>query len=327
MKISGFIGNERIIEQLGCLIDAGRFPHAVVIEGAEGLGKKTLARLLATALVCRGEKKPCMECSQCHKAAEKIHPDIFEYSAAGGANSFHVDIIRDVVKDAYVQPNEAEYKVYILGNADCMSVSAQNALLKILEEPPEYVVFILTARSKSMLLETVLSRSVVVTLEGVEPDEGARFISSRIDDVSYEDAKRALETFNGNIGKAVASFSDGKENELAGVCREICRALVDSSEYELLCACSVFQKDRGSVVFACDFLKNIFRDALVCNENSECLSGQRDTAIMLKTKLTRQKLVDLMNVCDTLKEMALMNSNNSILITKICYSLRQAVGR
>lgn len=327
MKISGFIGNERIIEQFGCLIDAGRFPHAVVIEGAEGLGKKTLARLLATALVCHGEEKPCMECTQCHKAMEKLHPDIFEYSAAGGANSFHVDVIRDVIKDAYVQPNEAEYKVYILGNADCMSISAQNALLKVLEEPPKYVVFILTARSKSMLLETVLSRSVVVTLEGVNADEGALFISSQIDEVSYEKAKIALETFNGNIGKAIGSFSDGKENELAEICCNICKSLVNSSEYELLCACSVFQKDRNSVIFACDFLKNIFRDALVYNENSECLSGQKDTAILLKTKLTGQKLVDLMNVCDTLKEMALMNSNNSILITKICYSLRQAAGR
>ncbi|MDE5985199.1 MAG: hypothetical protein K2H13_08105 [Eubacterium sp.] len=327
MNDLNFISNERVIEQLGCLIDSKRFPHAVVIEGAQGLGKRTLARLLATALVCRGENKPCMDCTQCSKSVQKIHPDIFEHSAAGGANSFHVDVIRDVVKDAYVQPNEADYKVYILGNADCMSVSAQNALLKVLEEPPSYVVFILTAQSKSMLLETVLSRSVTVKLEGVDADKGAAYISSKLDDVSYEQAKQGLETFNGNIGKTIDSFADGKQNELARTCCDICRALVDDSEYSLLCACSIFQKDRGAIVFAADFLKNIFRDALVYNENSSFLSGQRETARLLKTKLTKQKLVDLINVCDTLKEMALMNSNNSILITKICYSLRQAVGR
>lgn len=327
MKALDFIGNEKIIEQLGCLIDTGRFPHAVVIEGEQGIGKRTLARLLATALVCRGEDKPCCECTQCRKAKEKIHPDIFEYSAQGGVNSFHVDVIRDVVKDAYVQPNEAQHKVYILGNADCMSVSAQNALLKVLEEPPQYVVFILTAKSKSMLLETVLSRSVVVSLEGVDVCKGAGFISSKLENVSRDDAKAALEMFNGNIGKAIDSFSDGKENELAKVCCDICRVLVDGSEYALLCLCAVFQKDRNSIVFACDFLKNIFRDALVYGTNSDFLSGQRETAKFLKTKLTRQKLVDLMNVCDTLKEMAIMNSNNSILITKICYSLRQAAGR
>lgn len=327
MKSINFVGNERVINQLGCLIDSGRFPHAVVIEGAHGLGKKTLARFLATALICRGEEKPCMECTQCHKAKEKIHPDIFEHIASGGANSFHVDVIRDIVKDAYVQPNEAEYKVYILGNADCMSISAQNALLKVLEEPPQYVVFILTAQSKSMLLETVLSRSVVVSLESVDADKGAAYIASHIDNVNYNDAKSALAIFNGNIGKTIDSFSDGKENELARVCCDICQALSQDSEYALLRACSVFQKDRGSIVFACDFLKNIFRDALVYDENGDFLSGQKETAKLLKTKLTKQKLVDLMNVCDKLKEMALMNSNNSILITKICYSLRQAAGR
>ena len=89
----------------------------------------------------------------------------------------------------------------------------------------------------------------------------------------------------------------------------------------------LFQKDRESIVFACDFLKNIFRDALVYGSGAQLMSGQKDTAKLLKTKLTRQKLVDLLRVCDTLKKMALMNSNNSILITKICYSLRQAAGR
>ena len=326
MKID-FVGNERIIEQLGCLIDSKRFPHAVVIEGERGLGKKTLARSLATALVCRGEEKPCMECAQCHKAKEKIHPDIFEHSASGGANSFHVDVIREVVKDAYVQPNEAEFKIYILGNADCMSISAQNALLKVLEEPPQYVVFILTAQSKSMLLETVISRSVVVSLESVDADKGAGYMSSHFEDIAFDEAKTALETFNGNIGKALESFSDSRQSELARVCCDICTALVNDNEYSLLCACSVFQKDRNSIVFACDFLKNIFRDALVYNENGDFLSGQKDIAKLLKTKLTRQKLIDLMSVCDTLKEMAIRNSNNSILITKICYSLRQAVGR
>ncbi len=327
MKTLDFIGNKRIVKQLGCLIDSGRFPHAIVIEGEKGLGKRTLARLLAAALVCRSEERPCMECAQCRKAKEKIHPDIFEYSASGGANSFHVDVVRDVIKDVYIQPNEADYKVYILGNADCMNLSAQNALLKVLEEPPQYAVFIMTAQSKSMLLETVLSRSVLVGLEGVDAQEGAAYISSHCDDVDFNDAKNALEIFNGNIGKAIESLSNGRENELAGVCCDICRGLVDDSEYSLLCACSVFQKDRESVVFACDFLKNIFRDALVFSDGSDLLSGQRETARLLKTKLTGQKLIDLINVCDKLKDMAIMNSNNSVLITKICYSLRQAAGR
>lgn len=327
MNSFDFVGNERTIEQVGVLIDSGHFPHAVVIEGEKGLGKKTLASFIAAALVCRGENKPCFDCTQCNKAKGHIHPDIFEYSASGAANSFHVDVVRDVIKDVYIKPNEADYKVYILGNADCMSVSAQNALLKVLEEPPEYVVFILTAQSKSMLLETVLSRSVVITLEGVDRNAGAKYIVSHCDNIGFDDAKKLLSTFNGNIGKTIDSIKDGKTLELANICCDICRALVEDNEYSLLRACSVFQKDRQSIVFACDFLKNIFRDSLVYSGDSNVLSGRGDVASMLKTKLTKQKLIDLISVCDKLKTMALMNSNNSVLITKICYSLREAVGR
>jgi len=327
MNSLDFIGNERTIEQLGVLLDSGHFPHAVVIEGEKGLGKKTLASFIAAALICRGENKPCLNCPQCSKAIRHIHPDVFEHTASGGANSFHVDVVRDVIKDVYVKPNEADFKVYILGNADCMSISAQNALLKVLEEPPEYVVFVLTARSKSMLLETVLSRSVVISLETVDVMQGAKYISTHFDGITFDEAKKTLATFGGNIGKAVESLTDSRSVEIADICCDICKALVEDNEYSLLCKCSVFQKDRQSIVFAADFLKNIFRDALVFDGGKNLLSGKAEIAQMLKTKLTKQKLVDLIAVCDKLKSMAVMNSNNSVLITKICYSLRQAVGR
>lgn len=327
MKALDFVGNNRVIEQLGCLIDSGRFPHALIIEGEQGLGKRTLARQLAAALVCRSESKPCMECAQCRKAVQNIHPDIFEHSAAGGANSFHVDVVRNVISDAFVQPNEAEYKVYILGNADCMSVSAQNALLKVLEEPPSYVVFILTASSKSMMLETVLSRSVVVTLEGVPLEDGVKYISDRFRDADKNSIRANLEAFNGNIGKATDALQEGKTGDLTNVCVSLCKAMVNDNEYALLTACSVFQKDRQGIVFAMELLKNIFRDALVYGNGCDLVSGQLETITLLKNKLTRQKLIDLIAICDKLKEMALMNSNNSLLITKICYSLREAVGR
>ncbi|MGN1329572.1 MAG: ATP-binding protein [Eubacterium sp.] len=327
MKFKDFIGNNRVTEQLGALMDSDRFPHAIIIEGEQGLGKKTLARELATALVCRGEEKPCYECSQCKKAMGKIHPDIYEYIPSGTANSFHVDTVRDIINDAYMQPNEADFKVYILANAECMNTSAQNALLKILEEPPAYVVFILTVNSKSALLSTVLSRSVTVTLEGVSISEGAKHIASRNENIDFIQAEKTLETFNGNIGKAVDSLKDTKAAELVGVCNDICKALENGDEYGILTACSAFQKDRQSIVFFCDFLKNIFRDALTAGNGCEYISGQAESAELLKSCLSRQSLLRLVQACDDLKKTALMNVNNSLIITKICYSLKNAVSR
>lgn len=327
MKLTNFIGNEKVIDRLSKLMESGRFPHALIIEGEEGIGKKTLAKDIACALVCRGNDKPCGECSQCKKAIGAIHPDISEYIPAGTANSFHVDTVRNIINDAYVQPNEADYKIYILANAHCMNQNAQNALLKILEEPPKYVVFILTTNSKSALLSTVLSRSVCVSLEGVDIERAANYITSHCENVDYNTAKKTVETFNGNIGKAIDSLQDSKTSELVDVCNKICKALTTSNEYEMMTLCSVFQKDRQGVVFACDLLKSIFRDALFAVESSEHISGQEESAALLKSSLSRQSLIKLINTCDELKSTALSNANNALLITKFCYSLNRAIGR
>ena len=327
MKLTNFIGNEKVIDRLSKLMESGRFPHALIIEGEEGIGKKTLAKDIACALVCRGNDKPCGECSQCKKAIAAIHPDISEYIPAGTANSFHVDTVRNIINAAYVQPNEADYKIYILANAHCMNQNAQNALLKILEEPPKYVVFILTTNSKSALLSTVLSRSVCVSLEGVDIERAANYITSHCENVDYNTAKKTVETFNGNIGKAIDSLQDSKTSELVDVCNKICKALATSNEYEMMTLCSVFQKDRQGVVFACDLLKSIFRDALFAGESSEHISGQEESAALLKSSLSRQSLIKLINTCDELKSTALSNANNALLITKFCYSLNRAIGR
>ncbi len=327
MKLTNFIGNEKVIDRLSKLMESGRFPHALIIEGEEGIGKKTLAKDIACALVCRGDDKPCGECAQCKKAIAAIHPDISEYIPAGTANSFHVDTVRNIINDAYVQPNEADYKIYILANAHCMNQNAQNALLKILEEPPKYVVFILTTNSKSALLSTVLSRSVCVSLEGVDIERAANYITSHCENVDYNTAKKTVETFNGNIGKAIDSLQDSKTSELVDVCNKICNALATSNEYEMMTLCSVFQKDRQGVVFACDLLKSIFRDALFAGESSEHISGQEESAALLKSNLSRQSLIKLINTCDELKSTALSNANNALLITKFCYSLNRAISR
>ena len=326
MKLTNFIGNEKVVDMLSSLLENGRFPHALIIEGEEGIGKKTLARDLACALVCRGEDKPCGECTQCKKAMSGIHPDISEYIPSGTANSFHVDTVRNIISDAYIQPNEAEYKVYILANAHCMNQNAQNALLKILEEPPKYVVFILTTESKSALLSTVLSRSVCVTLEGVDIERASSYITSH-SDVDYESAKKTVATFNGNIGKALSSLQDDKTSELVSICNNLCSAVASNDEYKMITVLSAFQKDRQGIVFACDLLKNIFRDALFAGDGCEFVSGQLGSAKLLKSSVPRQNLVQLMNCCDEIKSMALFNANNALLITKFCYSLTRALGR
>lgn len=328
MVFNHFLGNKRIKEQLSALMSSDRLPHAIVIDGEEGIGKRTLAREIALALVCRSEEdKPCMVCSQCKKAKKGIHPDVFEYSAAGGARSFHVDVIRDVINDVYMSPNEADYKVYILGNAHCMSESAQNAILKVLEEPPSYAVFILTAESRSMLLETVLSRAVALSVDGVDCAQGAEFITAENEQIDYDAALEAMIAFKGNIGKAKESLNGGKMQRLISIVNGIACAVMADSEYELIKCTSELGKDRQELATVLNLLKTVFRDALIGVKTNAFLSGQKETAQALSGKFTQARLLKLYDTANDLIEMASKNANNALLITKICYSLREAAGR
>lgn len=327
MNFKDFIGNNKIKEQLSVLNASGRLPHAIILEGEEGLGKKTLAREIALNLFCRSnDEAPCRECPQCIKVLKQIHPDIYEYSAPGTPRSFSIKTVREIRDDVYMSPNEADYKVYILGNCQCMTVEAQNALLKVLEEPPAYAVFILTATTKSAMLETVLSRSVVITLDGVDAKLGADYICSKDETIDYNDAYNAMSVWNGNIGKAIQSLSDGKLSKISSVSNDICEAMLGENEYDLLTACSVFQNDRATLLNVLVHLKTIFRDAMLYG-STEILSGNEQMAKHLSLRLNKIKLLKLIEACDNMRILTQNNGNNAILITKICYELRRAIGR
>ena len=328
MNFSRFIGNEKVKEQLSFLISSKRLPHAIVIEGEEGIGKRTFARELACALVCRSEEiSPCHECAQCKKALNGIHPDIFEHIANGKANSFHVDVVRNVINSVYMSPNEAEYRIYILGNAHCMNKNAQNALLKVLEEPPSYAVFILTVSNRSMLLETVLSRSVVISLGGVDPAQGAEYICAHNEGTDYNEALEAMIAFKGNIGRATENLIGGKMQKTVEMVNKLCGALFAEQEYDFIKCVSTFSGGRQELVSVLERLKTVFRDALIGSKTGELLSGQEETARLLSQKLTQERLLKLYKTAEELIEMANKNANTDLLITKICYSLREAAGR
>ena len=327
MKFTDFIGNERIKEQLSYLEASRHLPHAIVLEGEEGIGKRTLARELALNLLCKGDgEPPCRQCAQCSKVLKGVHPDVDEYTAPNRARAFHIEKVREVISDAYMQPNEADYRIFILGNCQSMTIEAQNALLKILEEPPSYVLFILTVTNKSALLNTVLSRSVVISLEGVEAGKAAEYICRRDDSLSYDDAYKACEVWGGNIGKAIESLSDGKLSQINHIANDMARAMIAENEYELLKVCAVFKWDRDVLYQSLTLLKSIVRDALLF-ECGDSLSGSRETAELLYSRLSREKLVRVIETIDALRSLALKNMNVTLLQTKVCADLRTAQGR
>ncbi len=154
-----------IITTLDSLFSEGRCPHAVLIDGGSAESRELLARLTAKRIVCSaGENSPCNLCENCRKADENIHPDIITVTKPDDKKFFVKSDVKNMVAQAYLTPNDALKKVYIISEIHQMNEESQNLLLKILEEPPHYTAFVLTSQNANGVIGTVLSRVVRLRL-------------------------------------------------------------------------------------------------------------------------------------------------------------------
>jgi len=171
MNTTGLVGNAHLHAGL-----SGPLTHAYLLSGPQAACCRALAEIMARSLVCQSpEERPCNACPACEKAAKGIHPDIAVTvpGESGAKREIAVSQIREITRDAHTLPNEADHKVYIVEEADTLNANAQNAFLKVLEEPPSFVTFLLLAENPLRLLPTVRSRCTHLALaptEGESPE-------------------------------------------------------------------------------------------------------------------------------------------------------------
>lgn len=164
MEFGTFLGNEPLKQRLASVLANGKLHHSYLLCGPAGSGKHTLARLLCAAMECTAAEKPCLRCPQCHKVLHGTHPDIITVDDPD-RKTLPVKLIRDTCADLYVRPNEGAKKIYLIPRAQDLNPQGQNALLKCMEEPPAYGVFLLLTDNAERLLPTVRSRSVELRLQ------------------------------------------------------------------------------------------------------------------------------------------------------------------
>ncbi len=248
MNFESFVGNPETKAQLAAAVDSGRFPHALLLEGPEGSGKRTLAALLAKAAVCQAPEgeKPCGVCPRLCQGGGRGPPDIRLAGGDGAARSFHIDVVRELRESAYVLPNEAPRRVMILAGAQGMTEQAQNALLKVLEEPPSHALFLLTCENRSSLLP---HRPV----PGAVPDPGPRgggggppLLRERLPDQEGEELRRSFRLFGGLIGRTLQGLEDGTFQRVLELAPRLAEAVAAPDELTLLRATAPLEKTRPS---------------------------------------------------------------------------------
>lgn len=197
------IGHQQEKAHLKRAIETGKVSHAYIFSGEKGSGKHIMADAFAMALQCEGEgERPCMKCHSCHQASSGNHPDII-YVRHEKPGSIGVEDVREqLVGDVQIRPYNGRYKVYIVPDAEKMTVQAQNAILKTIEEPPEYAVILLLTANAQTFLDTIRSRCVMLNLKPVSDEQVKQYLMDQIRIPDYE-ADICVAFAQGNIGKAV----------------------------------------------------------------------------------------------------------------------------
>ena len=201
-KFKDIIGQEQLKEHLQNAISTNKVSHAYIINGERSSGKEFIARIFAMTLQCeKGGVDPCNECHSCKQALSNNQPDII-YISHEKPNTIGVEDIRTQINgDIDIKPYSSPRKIYIMNEGEKMTVQAQNALLKTLEEPPEYAVILILTTNVDELLPTILSRCVVLNMKPVTDAQVKEYLMEELGVPDYK-ANICVAFARGNIGKA-----------------------------------------------------------------------------------------------------------------------------
>ena len=207
MAFESLLGNARIKQNLSAAAAKNRFAHFYLISGPKGSGKHTLARLLTAALMCKDAQRPCGRCTACRKIGAGTHPDFITVEDPDHKN-VPVKIIREARDSIFIRPNEGVRKIYLFPQE--MGIEGQNALLKVLEEPPAYCVFIILSDNPEKLLPTVRSRCTELDLTAVEPEILRPWLAAQFPDADKDALDAAIRRSGGYPGPAKELLESGE---------------------------------------------------------------------------------------------------------------------
>ncbi|MDD3338646.1 MAG: DNA polymerase III subunit delta' [Lachnospiraceae bacterium] len=265
----GVIGHEEIILHLQNAIATDKVSHSYIFGGEAGSGKKLLASLFAMTLQCEEQGlDPCLKCDSCKKALSKNHPDIINVIHEK-PNTISVDEIRSqVVNDVGIKPYSGKYKIYIISEAEKMNPQAQNALLKTIEEPPEYVIIILLTNNVEGMLPTIQSRCVILNFKAVCDNLVREYLMERLHIPDYQ-ADVTVSFAQGNIGKAEKAATSEEFSAISENALQILKYVHDMELYELVDAIRSMSNEKQNVNDYLDLFLLWYRDVLLFKATRE----------------------------------------------------------
>ncbi len=263
------VGHKDILKYISSAVENNRVSHAYILNGERGSGKKMLANLFAMTLLCEtGDNEPCGKCHSCKQAESGNHPDIIRVTHEK-PNSISVDDIRTQVNNTVdIKPYQGPYKVYIIPQADMMTPQAQNAILKTIEEPPSYAVFLLLTENAETLLPTINSRCVMLKLRNIKDTLIKKYLMENLEIPDYK-ADMCTAFAQGNMGRAIMLANSDHFNEIREEAVQLLKHISEMEFNEIVAAVKNISVYKLEITDYLDIIMIWYRDVLLYKATKE----------------------------------------------------------
>lgn len=326
MNFSEFVGQKEIVAGLKRALLEERVGHASLFYGPKGIGKRTLAAIFAARLVCRNSsnEERCGVCSACSLTEHGANPD---YQVIGeGEDGIGVEEIRRLQGDIIVKPLYSEKKVYLVPDADRMTPQAQNCLLKILEEPPRHVVFILTTANSNALLETVRSRTIKYSFKKNTFEEVRNCLEQRLGK-DYPGLDFIVSYADGVIGAALELIQTEGFSEMRDQAAKLVLQLMRAELLDVFSWYDYFETNKGRVDMIFDIMLLLYRDFLMLkktgNEKLLINSDKKDIILGNVSRFTAGKLAENIECIEGTRLNIRQNANYQLAIEVMLMKIQE----
>ncbi|MGN0642897.1 MAG: hypothetical protein ACI4JJ_07100 [Huintestinicola sp.] len=311
---------DTVVRTMTAMQKTGRFAHTYILTGEKGVGKKVCAKYIAMQLLC-DKKCACGKCRQCRRILNGQHPDVIipEKDKDKKPPIYTVELMRQLVADCFVSPNDCDRKVYILPDCEGWKDAAQDTLLKITEEPPDTVYFIFTAQSKSIFLPTLISRSMVIDIPEGSREDCTLFLEA---EGKYPQDKilEAVENFGGNIGNCLEYLSGkSKLSETAELVKAMTEDIISCDEYHLAVHLNKAAVSKENLRQTLDMLARVIRDGCTVKTGGQGLTGCfRQGALRLADRTSLEEMLAMYDAICTASDRCTKNVNTSACAAALC---------
>lgn len=331
-SFSAILGHDGAKAHLQAALADRQMSHAYLIEGTHGVGKTTLANAFIKTLLCSepttrsGDHRDCcMRCQSCRSFDHDNHPDVKRIRALEDKNTISVKQIRDeLVKDISIRPYGSQYKIYVIEEAERLTIEAQNAMLKTLEEPPAYGLIIMLAESAASFLPTILSRCVKISLQPLDTKVVRAELARRGMDTGR--AAIAAAFAQGSIGQALKLCEDESFEEMRQELFKFLSQIPQLSQLEVMKGAQLWDQFKGEQEALFSLLLIWYRDILVYRETRDpaqiLCADQMETIASMASYYDDRKLIQITDKVLDIHKKLKANANAALAIDCLLMELK-----